>query len=214
MRKRNLFIAAGSTLLAAVGLAGIPEDLQTWSRLVAMIDHDIARYLFVLLGLSGVAFLARHQITKTVRQIPIFRRGVTRLSGVDFAKPIDPADWENVEVYSLIEAACLWVDVEPHSPILDTRARSSFFKLRSAMVTGRLMHQKGIVQTLNEITHEKKLPTETSILSAIDLRRYADSIGNVPIFLQSVKVPAISTPTDNTEQEDDSLQRPSRRNSP
>ncbi len=154
-----------------------------------MIDHDIARYLLVILGLTGIAFSARHQIITTARQIPIFRWPFTHSSSFDFGKPIDPADWENVAVYSLNEAACLWVDAEPHSPILDTRARRSFFKLRDAMVTGRLMHRKGIVQTLNEITHEKKLPTESSILSAIDLRRYADSIGNVPTFLQSVKVP-------------------------
>ena len=178
MWKKNFVIGGAGLLLTVVGIAGIPDDLQTWSRWVAMIDHDIVRYLLVSLGLSGIAFSSRQQIITTARQVPIFRRVFahslsTTLKGrksVDYAKPIDPADWENVEVYSLYEAACLWVDVEPHNPIEDAGAKAQFFRLRSAMATGRLPYQKGLIRVLNEITGERSLPTGSSILTAIDLR--------------------------------------------
>ena len=62
------------------------------------------------------------------------------------------------------------------------------------MATGKLQYCRGFFQVLNEISGPRTLPTEGSILTAIDLRRYADSIGDIPSFLQSVEVPVKQEP--------------------
>ena len=63
------------------------------------------------------------------------------------------------------------------------------------MVAGKLPYCEGWNQRLSRvISGETPLPKETEMLSAIDLRRYADSTRHVPPFLQSVEVPVEKSP--------------------
>jgi hypothetical protein len=68
---------AGGAILTVIGLAGIPDDLKKWGSVVSaiakMLDHELARWVFVIGGL-GLFFAAQ--------RLPHFksRRGVL-LSG-------------------------------------------------------------------------------------------------------------------------------------
>ena len=176
------------------GLPGHLDDGRWWmGRLPMLGELQWLNYLLVALGTITLAYAVAPQSVLTwARNAAKSSKSAPNVLGqrnVDFSKPINPEDWEGVEVYLLNEAACLWVDVEPHDPIVDAKAKSQFFRLRSAMTTGKLPYHKGLIRALNEITGEPSLPPGSSILNAISLRRYAESIGDVPTFLQSVKVP-------------------------
>ena len=197
---RRLSALLPATVMLVFGLPGHLDDAKTWSGWLSVIDTEWHWWNLLLVTASAIMFafaVAPQSALTWVRNVAWPSKSAAHLSrqrNVDYTKPVDPKDWENVEVYSLYEAACLWVDVEPHDPIVDTRAKAQFFQLRSAMATGKLPYHKGMIRVLNEITGERSLPTGSSILAAIALRRYANSIGNVPAFLQSVKVPVEQEP--------------------
>ena len=85
MRKTGIAITIGlaSVLLTLVGLAGVPEDLQTWTRWLAMIEHDIARYFLVFIGLAGFAYLQRQRIHEYCRRTSLWPFGSKHGSGED-----------------------------------------------------------------------------------------------------------------------------------
>ena len=114
---------------------------------------------------------------------------ILRDRGDPIAMQIVPEVWKNVTAYTLDEAACLWVDAPPHSPIVNPDARAAFYELRSGMIAGRLRYRTGVVRTINRVFGETEVPKGDQALTAIELRRYADSIGTVPAFLQCVEVP-------------------------
>ena len=111
---------------------------------------------------------------------------------------IVPDDWKNVRSYTLDEAANLWAGLQPHQP-KNTEATAAFFRLRGDMLSGALRHQTGIAKTMNKILGEVELPKGTQVITANNLRRYADSIGDVPAFLEAVVVPVEPIETDSTE---------------
>ena len=190
--RRRHFAVLPAIVMFVYGLPGHLDDAKEWSGWLSMIDTEWHWWNLLLATASAIMFVyavAPQSAMTWTRNVVRPSPHLARQRNVDYTKAIDPADWENVEVYSLYEAACLWADVEPHDPIVDARAKAQFFQLRSAMATGKLSWHKGIIRVLNEITGERSLPTGSSILAAIALRRYANSIGNVPAFLQSVKVP-------------------------
>ena len=114
---------------------------------------------------------------------------ILRDRGDPIAMQIVPEKWKNVSAYTLDEAACLWAGAPPHSPIVNPDVRVAFYELRSSMVAGRLRYRTGVVaQTMKRAFGETVVPKGDQALTAIDLRRYADSIGTVPAFLQCVEV--------------------------
>ena len=132
---------------------------------------------------------------------------ILRDRGDPVAIPIDPKIWKNVRVYTLDEAACLWIGAPPHSPIMNPDARAAFYELRSAMLAGRLRYRTGVARTMNRILGETEVPKGSQALTAIDLRRYADSIGTVPAFLKSVEVPIERAPESEEERDEGSESR-------
>ena len=207
MQLRRLWGLFSVGIMLLFGLPGHLDNSRWWMRRLPMLGElQWGNYLLIAFGTITFAYAVAPQSVLT------WARNTVRSSksapnllvqrNVDFSKPINPEDWEGVEVYSLNEAACLWVDVEPHDPIVGAKAKPQFFRLRSAMATGKLPYHKGMIRVLNEITGERSLPTGSSILTAIALRRYANSKGNVPAFLQSVKVPVDQeTPEDKEDAE-------------
>ena len=128
-----------------------------------------------------------------------------REAGYQLMPKFDRADadeWGKYPVFKLHEAACLWVGIEPHYPIVDCEAKDAFYKLRHAIGLG----QMGFVQTLEYIFNRFAeglmqspstwRPTDTEKVTAIQLRKYADMIGEVPEFLKNVKIhdPATDPP--------------------
>ena len=62
MQRIRFLIVAISILLAVVGLAGIPEDLLQWRAWLAMIEHESARWLFVIIGMIGLSYAYLYDI--------------------------------------------------------------------------------------------------------------------------------------------------------
>lgn len=102
---------------------------------------------------------------------------------------IDPEKWKDITAYTLEEAACLWVDAPIHSPIENPDALSAFFKLRDAMLARHLSYRSGVITSINRALGEAKAPDGSQVLTAIDLRKYADRVGAAPTFLQCVEIP-------------------------
>ena len=110
--------------------------------------------------------------------------------GQEAPRPIDPKDWEGVAAFTLEQAACLWVEVEPHSPISDMRASATLAKLQGAAALGQLECNRNRLTLFSAALAESHWrPDPSHLLTAVALRRYADVIGDVPAFLQAVSVP-------------------------
>ena len=102
-------------------------------------------------------------------------------------------DWENVELFSLKDAACLWVDLEPHWPLRDQKAKAVFAQLRGAIKMDRLHCEKPPFQDLPALFGGTDVPwaSENKPVFRVELARYAHSTGNpVPDFLKVVELPA------------------------
>ena len=107
----------------------------------------------------------------------------------------DLVAWGKYDTFKLYGAACLWVGMEPHYPIVDQAAKDALFRLRHAIVLRELGFVTSLVfisETLTELFTKSRStwrPTHDQKVTAIHLRTYADRIGNVPGFLQHVKIP-------------------------
>lgn len=143
-KTRIATIALVSVLLALVGLAGVPEDLRTWSRWLAVIDHDIARYFLVIIGLAGLAYLQRQRIREYCGRIPFGPFGSEHGSTGDStndARPEEPKIYTASTVGEILapigDLTSLGIQrrAEPHigkwipvqSTIKDIRADDQFF---------------------------------------------------------------------------------------
>ena len=103
---------------------------------------------------------------------------------------VDVSYWNGTQVFQLGDAACLWVEVEPHNPITDVRAKAAFTRLSGAMKNGQLPYAPNAIAAFaGAVSGESQWPKHTQDISAISLRKYADKTGSVPLFLQSVELP-------------------------
>ena len=111
-------------------------------------------------------------------------RGPKTIKLTDFSGYIR---YQDIELYG---AACLWEGFEPHYPIKDSKILARLGELRSAVRKKVLSSKWG--PTLQDIARgvsNPSLPDDYPV-SIIALRKYADSIGDVPVFLQHVSVPS------------------------
>lgn len=108
-------------------------------------------------------------------------------------KLTDFADYINHKNIELFGAACLWIGLEPHYPLRNSKAKAKLSLLKSAIRSGDLSCQwKGRWENWNEITSGKaprRSPNDDQPVSMIALRKYADTIRNVPPFLEHISVP-------------------------
>ena len=103
--------------------------------------------------------------------------------------PVDVLAYEGTTVFQLGDAACLWVGIEPHNPIIDPQALAAFKRLSGAVMYGHLPGSRGLTYMVSAVSGHPMWPSYEDPVSAVDLRRYADRGGNVPPFLASVQIP-------------------------
>ena len=97
------------------------------------------------------------------------------------------SDWTNVELLSLNDAACLWVGLEPHSPIATPNGRAVFSQLKGAIKAGSL--QCNWPSAL-EFLSGQKWPQADQVISMVELAKYAvNQKLPIPEFLRNVKFP-------------------------
>ena len=105
-------------------------------------------------------------------------------------EPFDVQNWEGISPLKLGDAACLWIGVQPHEPIENDKALAMFKRLSGAMMTREIHYNPGgILSFMNALDGKRPWPEHSQWVHTISLRRYADQVGDVPPFLQSVVVP-------------------------
>lgn len=110
----------------------------------------------------------------------------------DPPKSADFSDYKNYTDIELYGAACLWVGLEPHYPLRDSKAKAKLGLLKSAIRKKKLSSswQSSSLKDIYEGVTDRS-PTDHQPVSMIALRKYADFIGDVPTFLEHVSVPSI-----------------------
>ncbi len=102
----------------------------------------------------------------------------------------DVEPWRNVHLFKLGVAACLWFEIDPENPITDNRAQAKLEELIAAIELGHLKrHVRGFEALGKVITNTAPPPEYNTNVTSIDLRNYAESIGDVPRFLEDVRMP-------------------------
>lgn len=119
-------------------------------------------------------------------------------------QPANAALYQNHKTLSLYEAACLWVEIEPHYPIVDQRAGAKLSCLKGAVRNGELVcawrsSWTHIVDTVQGI--RDKTPTDSQEVAMVALRRYAEKIGSIPLFLRHVSLPLESSKKEGAEKQ-------------
>ncbi len=101
--------------------------------------------------------------------------------------------WLKVRLLTLEESACLWVGLEPHSPITDQRAKAALSQLKGAVKTGQLQcNWHNSLAALHVLLGhgDTSWPTEKQAISNVSLAVYAHETNQVvPKFLENVNVP-------------------------
>ena len=155
-----------------------PTSIQKW--------HDFLQNLLE-------TDLERPSTEPTVQQEPL--------------RKFDVADYSEYTSYLLYEAACLWVGIKPHHPVRDYLSEVKLGQLKSAIRDGDLLcqWQNGLLIFLNFLSGRPTTlpnPSDHQPVPAIALRRYADSIGEVPAFLRNVQVPVELPPAEGNAEDE------------
>lgn len=117
---------------------------------------------------------------------------------------IDVTYYKEYHYPTLYEAACLWVEIEPHHPITYRPAQIMLGQLKGAISEGKLNYpmRPGLQQFIDSISGTERVLHGTERIHLIDLRRYADRIESVPKFLCHIRVPLLLTTEESAEQND------------
>ena len=111
-------------------------------------------------------------------------------------QPANVALYQNHKTLSLYEAACLWVEIEPHDPITDQGAAAKLSFLKGAVRNDELICAwRSSWTRIYDIVHgiKDKTPTDYQEVSVVKLRQYAEKTGGVPLFLRHVSLPLESS---------------------
>ena len=91
-------------VLAAIGLTGVPDDLQGWWKVLTAINHDMVRWALFLAGTLGLMFLYRQELKDRIW--PVLRKGYQAIGPVpqeepapfrgQLDTPIDHLSWDEV----------------------------------------------------------------------------------------------------------------------
>ena len=111
---------------------------------------------------------------------------------IEEPEKVDVSDFQNHSNLMLYEAACLWVGLEPHFPIRNQEARTMLSQLKSAIRSHQLScpWRRGLLPLLQALSGTMEgTPGDEQIVSMIALRRYAEKIGKVPMFLLHISLP-------------------------
>ena len=91
--------------------------------------------------------------------------------------------------YRLDEAACLWCGIEPEDPVTESRAKARLARLKHDYIDGKIRIYEDDGMNAASVLLGKFVgasPPNSQRATAISLRQYAERIGDVPEFLQSV----------------------------
>ena len=115
------------------------------------------------------------------------------------SKKFDVTDYKEYRFPTLYEAVCLWVEVHPHHPVTNLKARIKLGELKGAIKGGRLRcaARNGLVTLVTVLSGTDPEPSDHQRVSLVELRRYADRINAVPKFLEHVQVPVELPPPDS-----------------
>ena len=177
--------------------------LLFWGRGEERALDEITDYFLYLVAIAGGAFLPTFLWNLWLAPYRIMQE---RLDAVDNSKlpdfagmqEIDISDYKHHKNILLYEAACLWVDIKPHFPLKHPRAEAKLSLLKSAIRNGELVCNSlaGLSLLAHVLTGEKpRSPDDDQQVLLVELRRYADVLGEVPKFLQHVHVPPQHPPS-------------------
>lgn len=164
-----------TSVVVVVGVGGLVT-----SGLTAALDAPA--WAIAAITMSGVALIvAVFTLTKLRHVLP------------DQPARADAKQWGAVRRLKLSDAACLWVDIEPHDPIADQRARLMLHKLKEAVEDGELVRCRSqLAQDLDDAIRADGgdvTISDRDRVETIELARYADSTGQPrPEFLRNVEV--------------------------
>ena len=158
---------------------------------------DILLYIAAFFGVAVIPaflwnlWLAPYRLMRERLEKAIVGRQVAADS-CEEPQPVDVSLWEGTLGFPLGDAACLWVGVRPHEPIRNTAAMGVFSRLKGAMMTQAIPYP--VPSNVFSILFGGRIeptpwPEHSTWVSSTSLRKYADTFGNVPLFLQSVDVP-------------------------
>lgn len=164
-----------TSVILAVGVGG-----SVTSGLTAALDAPA--WAIAAITVSAVALI-----------VAVFT--LTKLRHVLPDQPVraDAKQWGAVRRLKLSEAACLWVGIEPHDPIVNQRVRARLHRLREAVEDGELVRRRSqLAQALDDAIQADGSGVTVSDrdeVETIELARYADSTGQPrPEFLRNVEV--------------------------
>ena len=142
--------------------------------------------VWVLAGVSaiGAGFLPLFLWNLWLAPLRIAREEIARQPKP--ARKADIALYQGLDHYRLDEAACLWCRIEPENPVTEPRAKAMLARLRHDYIDGKIrryeddgMHAASVL--LGKFVGAS--PPNSERATAIALRQYAESIGDVPEFL-------------------------------
>ncbi len=119
---------------------------------------------------------------------------------IEVPQKVNVSLYQNHRNLLLYEAACLWVEIEPHHPIRDQRARAKLSQLKGDIRNHQLKCVWGtpLTQLADFINgNQTRTPSDNQQVSMVNLRRYAEVIDDIPLFLLNIKLPP--EPSNNVE---------------
>ena len=188
--------------LVLAGVAVLYLFIEGWDRMTLEIK-DILVYggAFVVLAVvptflwnlfMAPSRIVEERLEKKIDEI-IDRNAGDIVAPVEEPKHVDVSEYQSHDNLVLYEAACLWVNLEPHHPIRNQKARIKLSQLKSAIRGRKLESQwgSGFTQFIDAINGTReRIPGDKQQVSMTSLRRYAETIHDVPLFLFHIQLPS------------------------
>ena len=194
LRRLLLWAAVSAVFVCLIWFArgGLEAMTEAWDIALYCVAFIVVAFLPVFVS---NLWLAPYRLLKEeLDRLPKVAAPTLRGS---LSTGLNLSDWDGVRVFQLGDAACLWVGVEPHSPVSHPKALAKFKQLSGEVVARRLQCNAVWAGLSNLFGGEPWWPKHAQPVSAISLRRYADGIGEVPPFLRSVVVPVEKESAEN-----------------
>ena len=189
---RGLLATAGTIFLfTLIGKEkAISEMIDYFIYAAAFISFAIVPTFLWYLWLAPYRLMEKH----LENELNAIRNSTKLAPSDDIEEPqkVDISYYQNNQNFLLYEAACLWVEIDPHHPIRDQKARAKLSQLKSAIRGNELNCVWGNVFTqLSDVINgnQTRTPSDNQRVSIIALKRYAEAIGDIPSFLWNVLLP-------------------------
>ncbi len=151
--------------LTFIGAVDVVEDLKTWSGWLAMIDHDIARWIFLITGLCIFAYLGWGSKIRSLIGNNKKPAGSQEKEPAIQEQPPGPPEppeeprrgrmaWEikaeRAQQFAVYEVACLLAGTAPVWPLPTPESKEEYELLRLALLDdelgGELAYEAGFAE--------------------------------------------------------------------